>query len=138
MVPVISFVGYSKSGKTTLLEKVVPELKSRGYRVAFIKHTHHDTFDIDLPGKDTWRLSQAGSDVIVISSAEKLAVIEKVSEELYLNKIVEVIADKVDVVLTEGYKQADTIKIEVSNTKENDITNIVEFIVGHIKQTSKS
>jgi molybdopterin-guanine dinucleotide biosynthesis protein B len=135
MVPVISFVGYSKSGKTTLLEKVVPELKKLGYRVAFIKHTHHNNFDIDLPGKDTWRLSQAGSDVMVISSAEKLAIIEKVSEELYLDRILELIADKVDVILTEGYKQADTIKVEVSNDKENDLAEIVEFIVNHIQKS---
>ncbi len=138
MIPVISFVGYSKSGKTTLLEKVVPELKSRGYKVAFIKHTHHDSFDIDLPGKDTWRLSQAGSDMIVISSPEKLAIIEKLSEELYLKHIVdEYIADKVDVVLTEGYKQADTIKVEVSNTNQEDVAGIVEFIVTQIQQGSK-
>ena len=138
MVPVISFVGYSKSGKTTLLEKVVPELKSLGYRVAFIKHTHHTNFDIDLPGKDTWRLSQAGSDVMVISSAEKLAIIQKVSEELYLNQILELIADKVDVILTEGYKQADTMKIEVSNSKENNLVEIVEFIVTQIQQSRKT
>ena len=136
MVPIISFVGYSKSGKTTLLEKVVPELKSRGYRVAYIKHTHHDSFNIDLPGKDTWRLSQAGSDIIVISSPEKIAVVEKVSEELYLNKILELIADKVDVVLTEGYKQADTIKFEVANTKEDDLAEIIEFIISNIQQAN--
>lgn len=137
MVPVISFVGYSKSGKTTLLEKVVPELKSQGYRVAFIKHTHHESFEMDLPGKDTWRLSQAGSDVIVISSAEKLAIIEKVSEEQYLNQIQELIANKVDVILTEGYKQADTIKIEISNNKESNLAEIVEFIVAQIEQDRK-
>ncbi len=59
MIPIVSFVGKSNSDKTTLLEKVVRELKLRGYRVAVIKHTHHE-LDIDQSGKDSWRLAQAG------------------------------------------------------------------------------
>ena len=66
MPPIISIVGKSNSGKTTFLEKVVRELKRRGYRVAVVKHSTHD-IKIDQPGKDTWRLAQAGSDVVVFS-----------------------------------------------------------------------
>ena len=61
LIPIVSFVGKSNVGKTTLLEKVVAELKRRGYRVATLKHDTHG-FDIDKPGKDTWRMAQAGSD----------------------------------------------------------------------------
>jgi molybdopterin-guanine dinucleotide biosynthesis protein MobB len=61
MTPVVSFVGNSGVGKTTFLEKLIREFKSRGYRVAAVKHDAH-RFEIDYPGKDSWRLTQAGSD----------------------------------------------------------------------------
>jgi molybdopterin-guanine dinucleotide biosynthesis protein len=111
-LPVISVVGKSNVGKTTLLEKLLPELKRRGYRVATIKHDAHH-FELDTPGKDTWRHAQAGSDCVVISSAEKLAMIQKVEGELTLDDIVAQLP-AVDVVLTEGYKRQDKPKIEVS------------------------
>lgn len=110
--PIVSFVGTSGSGKTTLLEKVVSELKLRGYRVAVIKHSHHD-FEIDRPGKDTWRLAQAGSDIVAISSPDKVAFIERVETELSLAQIETLLGDRVDIVLTEGYKGGDTAKILV-------------------------
>ncbi len=113
-VPVISVVGKSNVGKTTLLEKLLPELKRRGYRVATIKHDAHH-FELDTPGKDTWRHAQAGSDCVVISSAEKLAMIQKVERELTLDQIVAQLAlQPLDIVLTEGYKRQDKPKIEVS------------------------
>ena len=81
MIPVVSIVGKSNSGKTTLLEKLIPELKRRGYRVATVKHDTHG-FEVDQPGKDTWRLAQAGADAVVISSSDKLALIKRVRDEL--------------------------------------------------------
>lgn len=111
-VPIVSFVGTSNSGKTTLLEKVVRELKSHGYRVGVIKHTHHD-FSIDQPGKDTWRFAQAGCDVVAISSPNKTAFIEQVDTELTLAQIEAFFAGKVDIVLTEGYKNDNAAKILV-------------------------
>ncbi len=111
-VPVISVVGKSDSGKTTLLEKLIPELKRRGYRVGTVKHDVHG-FDIDHPGKDTWRHAQAGSDHVVIASSEKLASIRRLDHELTLDEIVAEM-DDVDIVLTEGYKRAGKLKIEVS------------------------
>jgi len=76
MTAIVSFVGKSDVGKTTVLEKVVRELKKRGYRVAVVKHDIHG-FEIDRPGKDTWRFAQAGSDVVVISSKNKMAMISE-------------------------------------------------------------
>ncbi|GAW92034.1 molybdopterin-guanine dinucleotide biosynthesis protein MobB [Calderihabitans maritimus] len=98
-------------GKTTLLEKLIPELKRRGYRVATIKHDAHN-FDIDHPGKDTWRHAQAGADVVVISSPVKFAMIAKVEEERSLDELVTMLPP-VDIVLTEGYKRGNKPKIEV-------------------------
>ncbi|MDK2817752.1 MAG: molybdopterin-guanine dinucleotide biosynthesis adapter protein [Moorella sp. (in: firmicutes)] len=109
--PVISVVGKSDVGKTTLLTKLLPELKRRGYRVATIKHDTHG-FDIDRPGKDTWRHAEAGADVVVISSPSKMALIEKVDAELPLDAIAERIQN-VDLIITEGYKRGDKPKIEV-------------------------
>ena len=111
-IPVISVVGKSNVGKTTLIEKLLPELKRRGYRVATIKHDAH-RFELDTPGKDTWRHAQAGSDCVVFSSADKLAMIQKVEGELTLDTIIARLPP-VDIVLTEGYKRQDKPKIEVS------------------------
>lgn len=112
-VPVVSVVGLSNVGKTTFLEKLIAELKARGYRVATVKHDVHG-FEIDRPGKDTWRHAQAGSDVVVIASPERLAMIARTGGELGLDEIVARLPVEVDIVLTEGYKRADKPKIEVS------------------------
>ena len=119
MIPVISVVGKSGVGKTTFLEKVVRELTSKGYRVAVIKHDTHG-FEVDHPGKDSWRMAQAGSDVVVISSADKMAMIKKTSQELSLDQLEAHIMGGVDIILTEGYKSADKPKIEISRADVSD------------------
>ena len=111
-IPVISVVGRSKVGKTTLLEKLIPELKRRGYRVATVKHHAHPGFEIDRPGKDTWRHAQAGSDHVVIAAPDKVAAVRRVTREPTLDEIVTTI-DDVDIILTEGYKRAGKPKIEI-------------------------
>jgi molybdopterin-guanine dinucleotide biosynthesis protein B len=112
-VPIISVVGNSGVGKTTFLEKLIPELKRRGYRVAAIKHDAHN-FQMDHPGKDTYRLAEAGSDVVMISAAHKLALLEKVEEERSLDDLAAIVSNRVDIILTEGYRRAAKAKIEVS------------------------
>ncbi len=111
-VPVISIVGRSNSGKTTLLEKLIPELKRRGYRVATVKHHSHPGIEFDQPGKDTWRHAQAGSDYVVIAALDRIASIRRVEREPTLDEIVASIRD-VDIILTEGYKQTGKHKVEV-------------------------
>ena len=118
MIPVVSFIGHSNSGKTTLLEKVVRELKIEGYRVAVIKHTHHD-FETDKPGKDTWRLTQAGGDIVVLASRNKVAVVEHLDTELTLEEISAPFKDKVDIVLAEGYKNGNAPKILVLASEQD-------------------
>jgi molybdopterin-guanine dinucleotide biosynthesis protein MobB len=120
MVPVISFVGNSGVGKTTFLEKLIGVLKARGYRVAAIKHDAHK-FEIDYPGKDSWRLTQAGSDVTIISSRDKLALIERSETERSLGDLVQMVSGRVDIVLTEGYRGAAAMKIEVSRKAHSHI-----------------
>lgn len=115
MIPVISFVGNSGVGKTTFLEGLIAVLKERGYRVAAIKHDVHE-FEVDYPGKDSWRLTRAGSDIVLLSSADKLALIEIPDEERNLEGLVAMVDDRVDVVLTEGYRGAAAMKIEVSRS----------------------
>lgn len=110
--PIVSIVGKSDAGKTTLLEKLIPELKRRGYRVAVIKHDAH-SFEIDQPGKDSWRHRQAGADVVVISSKDKMALIRRVDQEMPLLAIAAMLTD-VDLILTEGYKRGPAPKVEIS------------------------
>ncbi len=111
-VPVISLVGKSGVGKTTALERVIREIKRRGYRVGTVKHDTHG-FEMDKPGKDSWRHAQAGSDAVVVSGPRKMALIRRTDEEMQLEDIVELMGD-VDLVITEGYKRGDKPKIEVS------------------------
>ncbi len=111
MIPVISFIGRSGVGKTTYLEKLIAELKCRGYRIGVIKHDIHG-FEIDRPGKDTWRHTQAGADVVCISSRDKFAMIKKLHVELPLDEIVAHIED-VDIILVEGYKNHSALRVEI-------------------------
>jgi molybdopterin-guanine dinucleotide biosynthesis protein B len=117
MIPLVSVVGKSDAGKTTLLEKLIPELTRRGYRVATVKHDAH-SFEIDQPGKDTWRHRQAGADVVVISSKDKVAIIRSVDEEMSLLQIADTITG-VDIILTEGFKRGPAPKIEVSRREKS-------------------
>jgi len=111
MIPVISVVGRSNSGKTTYLEKLIVELKRQGVRIAVIKH-HHGEFEIDRPGKDTWRHAQAGADTVCLTSPRKVAMIKKTELEVPLDQVIDYI-DNVDIIFTEGYKQEDKPKIEI-------------------------
>jgi molybdopterin-guanine dinucleotide biosynthesis protein B len=111
-VPVISIVGKSGVGKTTVLERVIREIKRRGYRVGTIKHDIHG-FEMDKPGKDSWRHAQAGSDAVVVSGPRKMALIRKADREMSLDEIVPLMGD-VDLIITEGYKRGSKPKIEVS------------------------
>lgn len=112
MIPIISIVGKSDSGKTTLIEKLVPELTRRGYRVATVKHDMH-RFEVDREGKDSWRHKQAGAHTVVISSPQKLALIRDVEKDLTLDEIRGRWIQDVDLILSEGYKRDVQPKIEV-------------------------
>jgi len=111
-VHVVSFVAKSGTGKTTLLEKVIAELKRRGHRVGAIKHDAH-RFDIDHPGKDSHRLAAAGADTMLITSPEKLALIKRHQEQPAIEELLATYCADLDIVLTEGFKRSSLPKIEV-------------------------
>jgi molybdopterin-guanine dinucleotide biosynthesis protein MobB len=112
MTPVVSFVAKSGTGKTTLLEKVIGLLKGRGYRVGAIKHDAH-RFDIDHPGKDSYRLTAAGADTVLIASPEKLALVKRHVASPPVEELLATYFTDLDIVLTEGFKQSALPKIEV-------------------------
>lgn len=111
---VVGFAGYSGSGKTTLVERLIPELRLRGQRVSVVKHAHHK-FDIDRPGKDSWRHRQAGAFEVVIASNQRLALMREFEQctELSVHQLIGELNDGVDWVLVEGFKHSNLLKIEV-------------------------
>lgn len=111
-IPVVSIVGRSNTGKTTLIEKMIPELNRRGYRVATVKHTIHG-FDIDHEGKDSWRHKRAGSRVTVIASPGKVALLEDVDRDYGIEELRDKYITGVDIILVEGFKKNPFPKIEV-------------------------
>jgi len=112
MPPIVSIVGKSESGKTTLMEKLIAELKSRGYRVATVKHAPNES-SFDEPGKDSWRHARAGSEAVVISSSDKLVLIKPLSGEAIFEQIAHLLGEDYDIILAEGFSQGDAPKIEV-------------------------
>ena len=112
MPPIVSVVGESKSGKTTLIERLISELKSRGYRVATIKHSAH-RLNFDKPSKDSWRHIKAGSEATAIVSPNQIVLIKPVTEEPDLNEIAHLLSEDYDIVLAEGFKKSSAPKLEV-------------------------
>jgi molybdopterin-guanine dinucleotide biosynthesis protein B len=112
ITPIISIVGKSNSGKTTLLEKIIPELVKRGYRVATVKHDVHG-FEIDHEGKDSWRHKKAGAHTTIISSPHRIALVEDVDHDYTLDEIRGKYIKGADIILAEGYKSNPLPKIEV-------------------------
>ncbi len=112
MIPIVSIVGRSNTGKTTLIEGLIRELKKRGYRIATIKHNLHG-FDVDKPGKDSWRHRVAGARTVVLSSPGLITVFEEPEREYGIAELSERFIKDADVILTEGYKGNPFPKIEV-------------------------
>jgi molybdopterin-guanine dinucleotide biosynthesis protein B len=117
MPQIICIVGRSQSGKTTLIEKLIPVLKNRGYRIGTIKHSHH-IFDFDKSGKDSWRHKDAGADAVIIASPGKIAMVKN-DHQGTLESLLDYFDDQ-DLVITEGYKGARQPKIEVVRAARHD------------------
>ena len=118
MIPIVSIVGKSDSGKTTLIEKIVPELSRRGYRVTTVKHDLHG-FEIDKEGKDSWRHKRAGAQAVVISSPRKVALIRDVDKDMSLEELGDAFGEDTDLILSEGFKKDVQPKIEVFREEEH-------------------
>lgn len=117
MQPIISIVGKSDSGKTTLLESLITELKQRRYKVAVIKHSSQDV-ELDTVNKDSWRFSRAGSEVSAISSSSKFAVFRNLEQDFGLPELSQFLGSGSDLILTEGFKQSNHPKIEVHRKEQ--------------------
>ena len=117
---VVGFAGYSGSGKTTLVERLIPVLRLQGLRVSVVKHAHH-RFDIDHPGKDTYRHREAGAFEVVIASNRRLALLREFEQEtqLTVHQLLAELYEGVDWVLVEGFKDSDLQKIEVWRSDAN-------------------
>ena len=112
MVPVVCVVGTSGVGKTHVVKGLVAELKKRGYRVATVKHTPHHV-DLDVEGKDSWEHARAGSDAVMVSSPDTVALIRKVDHDHTLAELSRIVGADFDIILAEGFKRAEALKIEV-------------------------
>jgi len=108
---IISIAGFSGAGKTCLIEKLIPEFTRRGFRVGTIKHDVHG-FEIDQPGKDSWRHKQAGASTTIISSSRQVGVIMDVDHDHHPDELSSLLSN-MDIILAEGYKQTDKPKLEV-------------------------
>jgi molybdopterin-guanine dinucleotide biosynthesis protein B len=111
---VVGFAGFSGSGKTMLVERLIPALKLRGLRVSVVKHAHH-AFDIDHPGKDTFRHREAGAFEVVVASDRRLALMREFEQpaRLTVHHLLAELWDGVDWVLVEGFKDSNLLKVEV-------------------------
>ncbi|MCF6212219.1 MAG: molybdopterin-guanine dinucleotide biosynthesis protein B [Gammaproteobacteria bacterium] len=135
-VPVIGFVAFSGTGKTTLLTHMIPHLREQGVRLAAVKHSHH-SFDIDTPGKDSYELRKAGADQMLVASQRRWALMVEnadTDEEPCLNKLVGHLDQTViDLILVEGFKHEAFPKIELHRPELGhgllypDDANIIAF-----------
>jgi molybdopterin-guanine dinucleotide biosynthesis adapter protein len=111
---VVGFAGYSGAGKTHLVEQLIPALKMHGLRVSVVKHAHHK-FDIDHPGKDTYRHREAGAFEVVVASDRRLALMREFEQpaKLTVHHLLAELYEGVDWVLVEGFKESNLLKVEV-------------------------
>lgn len=109
----LGIAGFSGSGKTTLIEKLLPRLRSAGLRVSVLKQSHHD-FEVDVPGKDSWRHRAAGAQEVLLTSPHRWMLVNELrgAREPGLDEHLERLSP-CDLVLVEGYKHADIPKLEV-------------------------
>jgi len=110
-VPIVCFVGRSNSGKTTLIERMIPELVRVGYKVATVKHAGHG-FDLDTEGKDSWRHKQAGASSVVVISKGSMAMFADVSDQMHVTDVRDRFLDEsYDLIIAEGWKSEGYPKI---------------------------
>ena len=120
-VPIVCFVGKSNSGKTTFIERVIPELVRAGYKIATVKHAGHG-FDLDTEGKDSWRHKQAGASSVVILSKGSMAMLADVSEQLKAEDIRDRFLDgSYDLIIAEGWKHEGYPKIVIIREQVGEI-----------------
>jgi molybdopterin-guanine dinucleotide biosynthesis protein B len=127
--PIVCFVGRSNSGKTTLIERLIPELTQAGYQVATIKHAGHG-FDLDTEGKDSWRHKRAGASQVVVLSKGSLAMFADVPEELPVEEIRDrFVNDSIDLIIAEGWKSQGFPKVVVVREELQEVNVSLEGLI---------
>ena len=112
-IPILCFVGRSNSGKTTLIERLIPELVKAGYKVATVKHAGHG-FDLDTEGKDSWRHKRAGASTVMVLSKGSLAMFADVNDDIKVSELRDRFLDQsLDLIIAEGWKSEGFPKIVV-------------------------
>jgi molybdopterin-guanine dinucleotide biosynthesis protein B len=129
-VPILSFVGRSNSGKTTLIERVIPELVRNGYKVATVKHAGHG-FDLDTEGKDSWRHKLAGASAVIVMSKSSLAMFADVSDQMKVEDVRERYLDSTyDLIIAEGWRSEDYPKIVVVRDQLGEVPVSTDGLLG--------
>jgi len=121
--PIVSIVGKSNSGKTTLIERLIPALSARGYRIGTIKHSHRD-IDLDRPGKDSYRHKDAGAEAVMVAGPGRVALVKDVVDA-QPDDLVGYFKD-MDLIMTEGYKRTANPKIEVCRAVRSSVPLCLE------------
>jgi len=120
-VPILCFVGRSNSGKTTLIERVIPELVRAGYKVATVKHAGHG-FDLDTEGKDSWRHKRAGASSVMVLSKGSMAMFADVSDQMNVEDVRDRFLDcTYDLIIAEGWKHESYPKIVIVREQIGEI-----------------
>ncbi|ERK05405.1 Molybdopterin-guanine dinucleotide biosynthesis protein MobB [Pantoea sp. AS-PWVM4] len=130
-IPLLAIAAWSGTGKTTLLEKVIPLLKAQGIRPGLIKHTHHN-MDVDTPGKDSFLLRKAGADQVIVASNQRWALMcETPDKPLTLHQMTaRMDSSSLDLVLVEGFKDEPVAKIVLWRTGvKGNITDLLDDYV---------
>jgi molybdopterin-guanine dinucleotide biosynthesis protein MobB len=126
MVPMISIIGSDKNAKTDTVEALVKELSARGVKVGVLKHHVHDNFEIDIPGKASYRHRAAGACEVAVSSPTMFAYIKDNDCEMDLAEVEKYFSSGIDIIIAEGYASSDAPKIEAPIT---DIPAAVDGII---------
>jgi molybdopterin-guanine dinucleotide biosynthesis protein B len=126
---ILCFAGRSNSGKTTLIERVIPALTRAGYRVATVKHAGHG-FELDTEGKDSWRHKQAGASAVVVLSKGSMAMFADVSEEMKVEEVRDKFLDsQIDLIIAEGWKSEGYPKIAVVREELSELNTSLDGLM---------
>jgi len=135
-VPILCFVGRSNSGKTTLIERVIPELVRAGYKVATVKHAGHG-FDLDTEGKDSWRHKRAGASSVMVLSKGSMAMFADVPDQMKVEEVRDRFLDHTyDLIIAEGWKNEGYPKIVIVRDQIGEIPVSSEGLLALVSDKS--
>ncbi|MCS6896722.1 MAG: molybdopterin-guanine dinucleotide biosynthesis protein B [Nitrospira sp.] len=133
-IPILCFVGRSNSGKTTFIERVIPELVRAGYKIATVKHAGHG-FDLDTEGKDSWRHKRAGASSVVVLSKSSVALFADTSDQLKIEDVRDRFLDNsYDLIIAEGWKHDGYPKILIVRDQAGEVPISTEGLLAVVSE----